>query len=335
MYNSLLLTLSLFLTTATCLAQQPPYSGTIFIDPDIITATDSSAYQSVTYTGQGMRTVYDRRVTNWVTINAYLFDVIWNDGLTSEAQINPEFGSVAAATVEAEKYAWSIGQLPTCLRVDVDEIWIHLGTEPFGGGNNSILIHTGQSTRYEADGILEETLVHEASHTSLDAAHAASAGWLNAQNLDPTFISTYARDNPTREDIAESFLTWLMVRHRRASISQQDYDAITQAIPNRLTYFDNMPCDLFPMVIPNGTAIEDKGDFPLSIYPNPTQGLIQVAGDQLEGSMVKMWDATGNLAYHHPLDPNGQVDLSHVADGLYLIEVKNKWGSALKKVIKY
>ena len=157
-----------------------PFSGTIFIDPDIITADDSSAYQQVVYSGRGMRTVYDRRLANWVTINAYLFDVSWSDGLSSEAQVNPEFGSHTDAQIEAEKYAWLIGQLPTCLRTDVDAIWIHNGTEPFGGGNNSILIHTGQSTNYENQGILEETLVHEASHTSLDAAHASAPGWLAA-----------------------------------------------------------------------------------------------------------------------------------------------------------
>jgi hypothetical protein len=96
--------------------------------------------------------------------------------------------------------------------------------------------------------VLEETLVHEGSHTSLDAAHANASNWVTAQGLDPTFISTYARDNPAREDIAESFLLWMAVRYRSEAISQQDYNAITQAIPNRLNYFDNMECDLYPFV---------------------------------------------------------------------------------------
>jgi putative aminopeptidase FrvX len=99
-----------------------PYSGTIFIDPDIITDSDPSTLTSVTYTGQGVVTVYDRRPPGWVTINAYLFDVTWNDGLTSVAMVNPEFGSEAAAAVEAETYAHAIGKLPTCLREDVNEI---------------------------------------------------------------------------------------------------------------------------------------------------------------------------------------------------------------------
>lgn len=244
-----------FLFVAMCLllsfsklnAQTPPYSGTIFIDPDIITTSDPSTIQSTTYTGQGQRTVYDRRVNNWVTINAYLFSVIWDDGLTSEAIINPEFGSIAAATMEAEKYAYLIGKLPYCLRIDVDQIWVHQGVQPFGGGNHSILVHTGQSANYEASGILEETLVHEASHTSLDLTHSSSPNWKTAQAQDGNFISTYARDYPTQEDIAESFLTWLAVRHRANRISQTDYDKITQTIPNRLIYFDNQNFNLNPI----------------------------------------------------------------------------------------
>ena len=230
------LLLILIMITTNTIDAQPPYWGTIFIDPDIITSSDPSAIQSTTYIGQGFVTMYDRRVSNWLTVNAYLFDVIWDDGLTSVAQINPEFGSLGLATIEAEKYAFLIGQLPHCLRVDVNEIWIHQGVELFGGGNNSILIHTGQSLNYENDGIIEETLVHEASHTSLDANHEASSGWINAQNLDNDFISTYAQDNPTREDISESYLTWLAVRFRQANISVLNYNLITQTIPNRLTF---------------------------------------------------------------------------------------------------
>ena len=148
-----------------CVSQ--PYGGTIFVDPDIIVSTDSSTFVDATYTGQAEKTVFDRRVNDWVTINAFIFDVVWNDGLVSEAVVNPEFETESAAQEEAEKYGRHIGQLPHCLRVDVDEIWIHKGVQLFGGGNRSILIHTGQSAIYEADGILEETLVHEASPATL------------------------------------------------------------------------------------------------------------------------------------------------------------------------
>ena len=228
-------------------SRPPPFPGTIFIDPDIITSSDPTAFESLSAAGQGSRTMFDRRVNGWITVDAYLFNASYDGGLTAEIQVNPEFGGVAAALAEAEKYAEVIGRLPTALRADVETVWIHRGVEPFGGGNNNLLIHIGQAERYVADGILEETLVHEAVHTSLDAAHASSPGWLAAQAADATFISSYAQDFPTREDIAETFVPYLAVRYRSDRISQSLANTILTAIPNRIAYLDGQSFDMYPI----------------------------------------------------------------------------------------
>ena len=233
--------------TPTPVPATPPFSGTIFIDPDIITPSDPTTFQTLTPTGQGLRTMFDRRPGAFIQVQAYLFNATFSDGLTAEVQVNPEFGSVDAARVQAEKYAPVIGRLPRALRVSVATVWIHQGVQPFGGGNNNLLIHVGQGDLYIADGILEETFVHEASHTSLDAAHANSAGWLSAQTRDGNFISTYARDNPTREDVAETFLTWLAVRYRSARITPALAQTIVQTVPNRLAYFDSLGLNMLPI----------------------------------------------------------------------------------------
>ena len=107
------------------LVLDPPYSGTIFIDPDIITENDLSTFLEAPYAGQGVRTMYDRRVNDWITVTAYLFNASFNDGLTSEIQVNPEFSSSDSAFIEAEKYGIEIGRLPTALRLDVETVWIH------------------------------------------------------------------------------------------------------------------------------------------------------------------------------------------------------------------
>lgn len=233
--------------TPTPVATTPPFSGTIFLDPDIITASDPTTFQTLTPKGQGVRTMFDRRVNSFIQVQAYLFDAAFSDGLTAEVQVNPEFGSADAARAQAEKYAPVIGRLPRALRVSVATVWIHQGVQPFGGGNNNLLIHVGQGDLYIADGILEETFVHEASHTSLDTAHASAPGWLTAQARDGTFISTYARDNPTREDVAETFLTWLAVRYRSARITAALANTIQQTVPNRLAYFDSLGLNMLPI----------------------------------------------------------------------------------------
>jgi hypothetical protein len=226
---------------------EPPFSGTIFLDPDIITPSDPTTYTGLRFKGRGKRTVFDRRADADVTIRAFLFAARYSDEAgRTEVVVNPEFRKLRAATKAAKKYSRVVGQLPAVLRETVSEIVIHRGVEPFGGGFKGLLIHTGQSAEYERDGILEETLVHEASHTSLDPTHFDAPGWRAAQKADPTFISTYARDFPDREDVAESFLPWFAVRHRADRITPELKAQIEQTIPNRLAYFDEQAFALGP-----------------------------------------------------------------------------------------
>ena len=228
----------------------PPFQGTVFIDPDVITPSDPTSLSEVTYAGRGERTMFDRRPSDWVELNAYLFNARFDDELSSEIQVNPEFGSVLAAEAAANKYARMIGQLPTVLRNDVETVWIHKGEQLWGGGNDNILIHVDQ---YVHDPFFrdfeEEALVHEAGHTSLDGEHAEAPNWLAAQAADGGFISTYARDDPKREDVAESVLPWLAVRYRSNRISGNDEQKILDAIPNRLVYFDReiVRQDMYPI----------------------------------------------------------------------------------------
>lgn len=59
----------------------PPFSGTIFLDADIITADDPTTFLDLSYDGRGDRLMFDRRVNAFVTYNAYLFMTHFSDGL--------------------------------------------------------------------------------------------------------------------------------------------------------------------------------------------------------------------------------------------------------------
>jgi hypothetical protein len=284
----------------------PPFSGTIFLDPDIITPSDPTAFQRITPAGRGNRVMYDRRTNSFNTVNAYVFNAQFSDGLATEIQVNPEFGSTELARAQADRFAPVIGQLPTALRADAQTVWIHKGTQAIGGGNRNLLIHTGQADLYAADGILEETFVHEASHTSLDETHAASPGWLAAQSADPDFISTYARDNPTREDVAESFLPYLAVRHRAGRITANLANTIRQTIPNRIDYFDDQSLDMFPIVAPYRVAdanadgrvdVGDLGILATNFNESPADPAGRAGGDFDGDNSVNVSDL-GILATH-------------------------------------
>jgi hypothetical protein len=212
--------------------------GTVFLVPDLITASDPSSFVRLTVRGQGERNMFDRRLDGWKTYNAYLFEATYKDSAPIEVQVNPEFGSTAAAK-EADKYARAFGQLPALLRARVKTSWIHKGTDLYGGGNDNILIHTGRTVEYEGLGVMEEALLHEATHTSLDPVHTKSGPWKAAQQRDGVYLSDYGAQHSEREDLAETYLIYLAVRYKADRLPEGYKERIEQSIPARLAFLDS------------------------------------------------------------------------------------------------
>ena len=325
----------------------PPFGGTIFIDPDIITSSDSTTFDDVVYLGQGIREMFDRRENDWVNYNAFLFNATYKDDLICEIQVNPEFNNADTALIEALKYGKEIGRLSKVLRKDVATVWIHKGTQPFGGGNNNLLIHTGQALDYINDGILEEVFVHEAAHTSLDSYYTYSSEWNLAQNNDNHFVSNYAQDYPSREDIAESFLPWLAVRYRSDRISDNLKHTIIETIPNRLKFFDNQSFDMSPIVALNDTSfLFEKSylsfDYKINEpYPNPFNPTTTISFSIPEFGLttITAYDITGRqleTLTNEVLSVgnyNIDWDASSYPSGVYLIRMDSEDFTQTQKVV--
>ena len=127
---------------------------------------------------------------------------------------------------------------------------------------------------YEAEGILEEALIHEGAHTSLDSRHASSSGWIQAQQDDMDFISTYARDYPTREDLAESFPMWMALRYREDKILPRLAETIRARMPHRLVYLGRSALRYGPGEVGDfdeqrQTADTAAGSFPVLCQTRP------------------------------------------------------------------
>lgn len=227
----------------------PPFAGTVWVTPDILGPDDPSSLGSVTYAGRGMREIFDRRANAWITVNAYLFDVRFGER-TAEWQFNPEFGSEEAARAEIDVFAPAIGRLPAALLSNLQEVEVNAGEGAFGGNsyNGSILIHTEDSgTRLAVrEGFLEEVLMHEAAHASLDRDHGDAPGWRAAQQGDGVAISDYARDFPDREDVAESILPYFAIRYKPERLTAAERWHMTMTTPNRWDYFDGRNLDMSP-----------------------------------------------------------------------------------------
>ena len=227
----------------------PPFDGTVWLGTNLITPSSPSDLIAVTPAGQGVRKTYDRRI-GWVTQNAYLFNATFTGSTPEEVIVNTEFGSVDAAMTQAQYFARITGQLPRICRTQIDALWIHAGNENVGGGNRSLMLYSGYAAAH--GGYMEEAMLHECAHTSLDYGWKGSLDrtqWNAAAAQDPGFISKYARDNPTSEDVSESFGPYVAWKLGAASgYSADQLTAIASQIPHRLAYLDSQGLDLAPVL---------------------------------------------------------------------------------------
>lgn len=222
----------------------PPFRGTIFDFPDLMRESDATAFVELKFVEQGERGMFDRRIDRFETFPVFIFEATYRDRKKIEVAVNREFETEELARVQAAHYAEVFGRLPLFLRREIDALHIQAGKELFGGGRR-ILIHTEQGEEYSRQGILEETLGHEAAH-ALDRDWAEHPEWQAAQEKDPTFISTYALENPRREDIAESVIPYLAVRLRPERITARQKEKIEGAITARMEFFDSKNPGTFP-----------------------------------------------------------------------------------------
>ena len=226
----------------------PPFEDAPWVTPDILGPSDPSSLRSVTYAGRGMRWVWDDRPEDFVTINAYLFDVQFAEQVV-EFVMNPEFGSREAARPHVDTFTPAMGRLPNLLLSGLRAVWVNAVLYGFAANSTygSLSLGTDEATRDAVSGgFLEEILLHEGAHVSLEMAHQHSSGWRAAQEADGTSISNYAHAHPDSEDLAESFVAYFAVKYRPEKLSAAERWAIVTAIPNRLAYLDEQGFDMSP-----------------------------------------------------------------------------------------
>ena len=240
-------TLSLVAALILAADAMPPWGGTVWITPNILTDGDPSSLDRVTYTGRGMRDYWDGKTV--VTVEAYLFDAVYG-GHRIEFRAHPDYGSREAAQEEVDRYAHILGRLPMVLLTGSHAAELGTVVGGFAGGTEGIYIMDSIDGLKQIDnGFIEEILIHEGGHTSLDRFHADSPDWLAAQEVDGNFISTYARDNPNREDIAETFINWFAVRYKPERVTSHYLNTTLDTVPNRLAYFDEQNFDMSPYTL--------------------------------------------------------------------------------------
>ena len=156
--------------------------------------SDPSKYVSITPNGQGQRSLFSRTLGRFYTTNAYLYNIQFSDqAQTVEFRVDPRLGT---GYYDVVKYAQALGRVPRFSRSRVlyfdiapgDTIkieWImpicqmillclnemFLGNHPQAGGGSyelqAVHVELEYAQGMEASGSLEELLMHEGGHASL------------------------------------------------------------------------------------------------------------------------------------------------------------------------
>ena len=231
----------------------PPFAGTMWDLPDLIKSSDYTVYSSSTYQGILDRLFYDKSIPDFITYPAHVYKVNFGDGLSVDFEIYSEFTQEEASNLE-QKYAPLMGQLGKELRKNIKSIEFLKGEEVASAQRSedlsyaNITFHTDWlnntvETRPDGDRT-EELFIHEAAHLSIDPYVYGQQGWTDAVNLDGNYLSTYAKDNPDSEDVAETFQAYIAVKYFPERITSSLRDTILSICLNRFKYFDSLNLDL-------------------------------------------------------------------------------------------
>lgn len=225
-------------------ADDAPFGGTVYVETDILTADDPSLFRTLSFNEVVEMEHYDERVETERWADFYRFTASFDGGSLLTVDVSDEFGGVQAASDVAVIYVFIIGQLPAVLRTGIEELIIYKTGGDWYASTGEVTIHHGEYALEFADGALEESMIHEGVHASIDDEHALSRGWRWAQQKDGRYISGYAASSPENEDLAETFTLYYGLVMKPDRISDEDVAVIEETIPHRLAYLqENFPVE--------------------------------------------------------------------------------------------
>lgn len=88
------------------------------------------------------------------------------------------------------------------------------------------------------------------------------------------------------------------------------------------------------IVVHNCTGLSKYSKLEMSINPNPSTGMFQIEFSNQDYYQVNVYDITGHLLHSHFLsNSNNQLDLSHLENGIYIVNANNDSSQIKKRII--
>ncbi|MEM7371345.1 MAG: T9SS type A sorting domain-containing protein [Bacteroidota bacterium] len=118
------------------------------------------------------------------------------------------------------------------------------------------------------------------------------------------------------------------------SQKETTYDFVHQPRETTLHYYRLRQIDLDGETTLSETiSVHQETDMPLSIFPNPSSGIIHLIGSSQELRSVRIYDQQGKLIRSQDIN-NHQLDLTEMPNGLYSISIWTSQGYVIRRVVK-
>jgi len=135
-------------------------------------------------------------------------------------------------------------------------------------------------------------------------------------------------------------------------LNLMDFDSVNGSDPNGSLIFDNAGF-LYGMTSAGGThdtgtifryqyctnncttgITENNAEINMvNVYPNPSNGIINVEVGQLENVQIKIYDVLGKSVYQNNTSANLRIDLTTQPEGIYFINIKTNEDAINKKIV--
>lgn len=71
----------------------------------------------------------------------------------------------------------------------------------------------------------------------------------------------------------------------------------------------------------------------IKIYPNPSNGIINIQSNQVDNYTIEVYDLVGNLIFKTTKQGNSTLDLSGFVNGVYVVKISTKEDSVSKRIV--
>jgi len=234
---------------STNFSSTPPFWGTDQQMPDTITDTDPTEFVSLSEASEGVLEFmwgpngldnegqWDEEVPVWD------FTAQFKDSPDVWISFDKDVGDATFCAPLASIFSQAIGRTPAYARTNFVGLDIRPGRCAGWGawaGDGVITMCLGYGQELIDTGNIEEVFF---ARGALDSVHSLLEGtdaWLCARQRDKNFISTWAADHPTREDVTESMVPWYAYTYSSKRVPIETITAIEEAIPARLEVISSL-----------------------------------------------------------------------------------------------